>query len=239
MQNLRDQLIMDGLITKPAYIALLEELDHLRESLQEDSKLTNPTLVTNVIDRNGLASYLIQFYQSGQSIDAIANALTTLNGETIKPQQMEDWLNTYKQTNSLYVKPDNKLGSVFDASARYQDLYEQLSTLLDDIKTTHADAYKNKNVTKEQILIDLFKEMRMLTAQADQFVSTQTRAQALRSLIADMVNAIASYNPIVGRDIINLIKVKSSLWDTLLLGGSAMNPPQLPATYTYLEENEE
>lgn len=220
-QDLRDQLTIDGRIGEKSYQLILNDLDYLRTKLIEDNSLATPTIVpTNIIDQHGLASYLIQFYQSGQPLASISNSLSTIAGIAIKVTDIEQWLTTYKENNSLYVKPnENKIGSIFDASSRYQDLYENLTNLLEDIKLAGNEAFKHKSTTKEQVLIELFREMRMLTTEADKFVSTQIRAQSMRTLIADIVNAVSAYNPIVARDLISIIKVKSSLWDALLLGG--------------------
>jgi hypothetical protein len=220
-QDLRDQLTIDERIGEEAYQLILADIDYLEDNLKESNKLDMPNIIpTNVIDQAGLASYLIQFYQAGQTVASMANSLSTLAGMTITPEDIDKWLTTYKETNSLYVKPnENKIGSIFDASSRYQDLYEKLSTLLDDISLVGSEAFKHKSTTKEQVLIELFKEMRQLTETADKFVSTQIRAQSMRTLIADIVNTIGAYNPIVARDLITIIKMKSSLWDALLLGG--------------------
>lgn len=220
-QDLRDQLTIDGRIGENSYQLILNDLDYLKQKLIEDNKLEVPNIIpSNLIDQLGLASYLIQFYQAGQTTASIANSLSTIAGTVIKIDHIEEWLTTYKETNSLYIKPnENKIGSIFDASSRYQDLYENLSGLLDDIKLATDNNFKGKSTTREQILIELFREMRMLTTEADKFVSTQIRAQSMRTLIADIVNTIAAYNPIVARDLISIIKMKSSLWDALLLGG--------------------
>jgi hypothetical protein len=220
-QDLRDQLTLDGKIGENSYQLILNDLDYLRNKLVEDDKLNTPSIIpTNIIDQYGLASYLIQFYQAGQTLASISNSLSTLAGFAISIEDIDNWLTTYKETNSLYIKPnENKIGSIFDASSRYQDLYENLSTLLDDIKLANDNNFKGKSTTREQVLIELFREMRMLTTEADKFVSTQIRAQSMRTLIADIVNTIAAYNPIVARDLITIIKMKSSLWDSLLLGG--------------------
>lgn len=220
-QDLRDQLTIDERIGEKPYQLILEDLDYLESNLKEQNKLEMPNIIpTNIIDQTGLASYLIQFYQSGQTVASMSNSLSILAGMAISPEEIDKWLTTYKETNSLYIKPnENKIGSIFDASSRYQDLYEKLSILLDDIQLASDNAFKHKSTTKEQLLIELFKEMRQLTETADKFVSTQIRAQSMRTLIADIVNTISAYNPIVARDIISLIKLKSSLWDALLLGG--------------------
>jgi hypothetical protein len=221
LTDLRDQLTIDNRIGENAYQLILDDLDYLKQELIADNCLATPNIIpTNVIDQTGLTSYLIQFYQAGQTTDNIANSLSTLAGFVISKNDIENWLTTYKETNSLYVKPnENKIGSIFDASSRYQDLYENLSILLDDIKIANDNNFKGKSTSREQILIELFREMRMLTTEADKFVSTQIRAQSMRTLIADIVNTIAAYNPIVARDLITIIKTKSSLWDALLLGG--------------------
>ena len=220
-QDLRDQLTIDERIGENSYQLILNDLDYLKQKLIEDNKLEIPNIIpSNLVDQLGLASYLIQFYQSGQTISSIANSLSTIAGQTIRTDHIDEWLTTYKETNSLYIKPnENKIGSIFDASSRYQDLYENLSGLFDDIKLANDNNFKGKSTTREQVLIELFREMRMLTTEADKFVSTQIRAQSMRTLIADIVNTIAAYNPIVARDLISIIKLKSSLWDALLLGG--------------------
>jgi hypothetical protein len=220
-QDLRDQLTLDGRIGEEPYQLILNDLEYIKNKLVEDDRLNTPSIIPpNVIDQYGLASYLIQFYQAGQTIISISNSLSTLAGFAISIEDINTWLTTYKETNSLYIKPnENKIGSIFDASSRYQDLYENLSILLDDIKLANDSNFKGKSTTKEQVLIELFREMRMLTTEADKFVSTQIRAQSMRTLIADIVNTIAAYNPIVARDLITIIKMKSSLWDSLLLGG--------------------
>ena len=208
-QDLRDQLTLDGRIGEEPYQLILNDLEYIRNKLVEDDKLNTPSIIPpNVIDQYGLASYLIQFYQAGQTIISISNSLSTLAGFAISIEDINTWLTTYKETNSLYIKPnENKIGSIFDASSRYH------------IKLANDSNFKGKSTTKEQVLIELFREMRMLTTEADKFVSTQIRAQSMRTLIADIVNTIAAYNPIVARDLITIIKMKSSLWDSLLLGG--------------------
>jgi hypothetical protein len=221
LTDLRDQLTIDNKIGENAYQLILDDLDYLKQELVADNYLATPNIIpANVIDQTGLTSYLIQFHQAGQTAENIASSLSTLAGFVISKNDIENWLTTYKETNSLYIKPnENKIGSIFDASSRYQDLYENLSILLDDIKIANDSNFKGKSSSREQILIELFREMRMLTTEADKFVSTQIRAQSMRTLIADIVNTIAAYNPIVARDLITIIKTKSSLWDALLLGG--------------------
>ncbi len=220
-QDLRDQLTIDEKIGENSYQLILNDLEYLRNKLVEDNSLATPNIIpANLIDQLGLASYLIQFYQAGQTISSIANSLSTIAGYAVKTTDIEDWLTSYKENNSLYIKPnENKIGSIFDASSRYQDLYENLTNLLDDIKLAQDNNFKGKSTTKEQVLIELFREMRMLTTEADKFVSTQIRAQSMRTLIGDIVNTISAYNPIIARDIITILKMKSSLWDALLLGG--------------------
>ena len=172
-QDLRDQLTIDERIGENSYQLILNDLDYLKQKLIEDNKLEIPNIIpSNLVDQLGLASYLIQFYQSGQTISSIANSLSTIAGQTIRTDHIDEWLTTYKETNSLYIKPnENKIGSIFDASSRYQDLYENLSGLFDDIKLANDNNFKGKSTTREQVLIELFREMRMLTTEADKFVS--------------------------------------------------------------------
>lgn len=68
-QDLRDQLTIDERIGENSYQLILNDLDYLKQKLIEDNKLEIPNIIpSNLVDQLGLASYLIQFYQSGQTI---------------------------------------------------------------------------------------------------------------------------------------------------------------------------
>ena len=78
-QDLRDQLTIDERIGENSYQLILNDLDYLKQKLIEDNKLEIPNIIpSNLVDQLGLASYLIQFYQSGQTISSIANSLSTI-----------------------------------------------------------------------------------------------------------------------------------------------------------------
>lgn len=201
----------------------VEEFDQLLTSIQslESSINVNKDIFINLlqspIDKYNMGEYTIRYINNGYTYKQIAEILSLNAGIIITEKDVKTWRNTYSSLDRINTRARNT-SNLFDIQDRMQDIYTQLYEHLEVIKETDKKEFLAARTTRQQVILDVLKEVRMLTKDAANILESISHQQQLNEFRKVILESIKEVSPSVAQSIIRKLKQNKALFSTLLPG---------------------
>lgn len=117
------------------------------------------------IEQYGLSAEVISLIENGYSNEDVSIQISKSVGIVITPEEVEQFIYRFNSSNRSTMKSLRK-SSVWNTEAVYEELYQQLTLLIEYVNLMDPDEFLRARVTKPQVLIELFREMRQTAKEA-------------------------------------------------------------------------
>lgn len=202
---------------------LYSELDTLITIL-DDPDISKPldrfTSISNsksIIDRLGLGKHILGLIESGISYEETAEILRENSGKSIKVEDVENWLNEFDKS-SISSKSKVVTNSIWNTKDIYDDLYIQMSDLIQMIRQKDDESFLRSRVTKEQVLIESIRELRQLAKDAESIMSRIEESKKVETFIGFILRDLKGR--ISPAEFMGIVKSWSDYKSTLSMGPS-------------------
>ena len=192
---------------------LLVQLINLNNSL-EISKKTFITLDEHVIDKYCLGEVVLKFVNNNFSYSSISEIISIQAGVIINVKQIKDWVENYSHLASL-EKPQGH-GNLFDIQERMQDIFSELQEHLHLVKQTDKEEFYKARITKQQVLLETYREIRALTKDAASIINSLSHQAQLQEFRKVIIESIKEVSPAVAQSVIRKLKQNKALYSALL-----------------------
>ena len=208
-------LTAEGHLGKPQYDDLLDRVAQMKDVLGTLSTNGNELVVGTVIDNLGLGDRLIALRDAGNNPKQIASILGVQTGQFISGTDIELWLEKYSSL-SLLQDPKGAIGSVFDTKIVMQSIFEQLHEHLQKVQKLKPQDLKNARTTKEQIELEVYKEIRALTKDAAAIIESISNMERYKEFQRLIIESIAEVSPEVKHEIMRRLRDQKALFTSLM-----------------------
>lgn len=192
---------------------LKEELEAIIVSLDSRSN-TTVSLEEHPIDKFGLATFTTQLINSGCNNKTIAELLTSNSSIAITAKEVQRWKDHYSHLSYEKQKKE-KQGNVFDVQSRLQDVYSMVSTHLDTIEASAPEDFWKAKTTKQQVMLDTMKEIRMITADAAKIINMVSHQERLRNFMDIVIETVNKIDPVTANTILQKLHQNKTLMSVL------------------------
>lgn len=192
---------------------LLTNLDILIDGINSNDEVFIP-IKEHIIDRLGLSEVIIKFKNQNYSNKDIADIISVQSSTIISESEVESWLHTYSSLTSL--RRGESYGSLFDIQHRMQDVYIQLQEHIKKIEDEEDKIFSSARTTRHQVLLEVYKEVRMLTKDASQILAAISHQEKLENFKQAVIDNIKTVSPSTAQAIITSLKQNKSLYSSLL-----------------------
>lgn len=201
----------------------IEEFDQLLVSMQnlENSIKVNDDIYINLIqspiDKYAMGEYAIKYINNGYTHKQTAEILSLNAGVIITEKDVKNWRDSYSSLDRINTRARNT-SNLFDIQDRMQDIYTQLYDHLEHIKETGQQEFLAARTTKQQVILETMKEIRMLTKDAANILESISHQQQLNEFRKVILESIKEVSPSVAQSIIRKLKQNKALFSALLPG---------------------
>ena len=201
----------------------IKEFDQLLTSIQnlENSINVNDDIFINLIqspiDKYGMGEYAIKYINNGYTYKQTAEILSLNAGIIITEKDVKTWRDNYSSLDRINTRSKNT-SNLFDIQDRMQDIYTQLYEHLDLIKETEQKEFLAARTTRQQVVLDTMKEIRMLTKDAASILESISHQQQLNEFRKVILESIKEVSPSVAQSIIRKLKQNKALFTALIPG---------------------
>lgn len=213
--QLKDALLKHELYGIQDFDSIVETLTMLKSALETTSDVYIP-LQEHAIDKYGLGEMVIKFRNSNYSLKQIAEIITVQAGVIISEKDVKQWTDTYSTVN-VSKRPVGH-GNLFDIQERMQDVYGQLMDHLETVKQSEKAEFWQAKTTKQQVVLDIYKEIRMITKDASNIIQAISHQEQLQEFRKAVLESIKEISPSVQQAIIRKLKQNRTLYSSLLPG---------------------
>lgn len=197
-----------------------EDVDDLMDSLSiivnslEQNDDCYIALAEHKIDQCGMAANAINLANAGMKIEDISLTLSTISGVGISISELKEW---YKNYSSIkHTRNVKAYGNIFDVQERMQDIYESLVDHLAVIKDTPKEEFFKGKTTREQVILEVIKDVRGITRDAKEILKTINHYQKLQEFRSLVIETIRGIDPSTARIIIEKLQQDKAMFNALL-----------------------
>jgi hypothetical protein len=212
-QNIKDIFIKYELYGREDITDSLESLDVILSSLEENDNYFIP-LNNNKIDKYGMAEQAVKLANKGMSLDNISLALSTYSGVGITIEELKDWYRHY--SGIKHTRTVKSYGNIFNVQERMQEIYESLIDHLHLIENTPKEEFYKGKTTREQVTLEVLRDVRAITKDAKEILKTINHYQKLEEFKAIVIETIRNIDPMAAQTIIRKLEQDKALFNALL-----------------------
>ena len=192
---------------------LLDSLLTIVNSVEKNADLFIP-IEEHKLDKYGMSEYAVRLRNNGMNLAMIANTLSTISGTGITEREVKEWFATY--SNLTYTRKSKAYGNIFDIQERMQEIYANLSAHLEVVKDTDKGEFWKAKTTKQQVTLDIYKEIRFLTKDAKEIIKSINHQEKLNEFKRVVIETIRQIDPGTARTIIEKLEQDKALFNALL-----------------------
>lgn len=193
-KDFKDLLLKEELLGKDEWTSTLERVksifDLVRDEIGEVESLPVVNSNQNVIDSMALGPKVIEMMRDQIPIPIIASTLSAQTGVTITGKQVDRWVLEYNRSTNSNARP-----SVFETSSRLEDIHELIFKHVEYVESLDEDDFKAAKTTKAQVMLEVYKELRMLYKDANQLVASIKQLQSIKEFQESVLEVIQSVSP--------------------------------------------
>ena len=213
-EDLKNLLLKHELYGIPEWDTLLSSLTQLTDSVNIDEDYYI-SLNQSPIDKYDLSDYAVKYINSGMGYKAAAEVLSINAGIVISEREVKEYIETYSVIDRV-KKKKKEVGNIFDIQDRMQDIYSQLLEHLEEIKQTDKEEFLRAKTTRQQVVLDTYKEVRMLTKDASSILESISHQEQLQEFRKVILESIKEVSPAVAQTIIRKLRQNKALFTALL-----------------------
>jgi hypothetical protein len=218
VDSLKNSLTKENQMREP-FVSILEELYGITESLQSPAiaeNLDNYALqISSPVEKYGVGSKVITLAEEGKSSEEISISLA-YSGVTIDKKDISKWLKQYEGL-STSEKIESSRGSIFDTQYQLQEVFERLHSLMESVENKEDNHYYKGKTIKEQVILDVVKEIRQSVKDASQLASTVASMQSVENFQKIVVEEVSKVDPDVAQTIWRRLKEAKSFYNSMNL----------------------
>lgn len=198
----------------------IEDFDSLKETIEviitslEGREALAISLESHPIDKFGLASLATDMINGGIDNKSIAKTLSAKSGIGISSKEVKTWQDTYSHLSYETMKQEKK-GNIFDVQTRLQDLYSMLYDHLEAIKEADPEDFWKAKTSKQQVILDAMKELRMLSGEATKVIGMISHQERLRQFTDIVMETIKETDQATAQIIFSKLKKNKALMNVL------------------------
>lgn len=195
-----------------------QHLDGLIELL-DDPVIAEPLNNFNLnevskIDLLNLGKSVLGLYKTGISTYQIARTCSAQVGQHITKKEVEAWIEDFDQ-RSIAGKQKVVYGSIFDTTDRLEEIYISIMKLNETVKSRDENYYKNAKVVKEQVELEVTRELRQLVSEADKLASKIRMAEDIKRFIGLVLECLKKEAPLVHIRVLKLLREEQAAFRQL------------------------
>lgn len=209
----QETLITQELFGKEEFNELIDDFDFILEGLEGKGDYSI-YLEDHKIDMFGMAENAVKLANAGMSKQEISLTLSTLSGTGITVEEVKDWFANYSTLSQ--VRKAKTYGNIFNVQERMQDIYVELLDHLEEVKNTSKEEFFRGKITREQVVLDIYKEIRTLTKDAKEIIKSINHYQKLKEFQYLVIETIRGVDPSIARVILQKLEQDKALFTALL-----------------------
>lgn len=211
--QLKNAVIKNSLFGVDDFEELQESFDLIVSSLQENEDYFIE-IEQHKIDRFNLGSHAVALANAGESLPNISKTLGIISNCAISPEELKDWFDNY--SNLTYNRKQKNYGNIFNVQERMQQVYEELQDQLELIRSTDKEEFFRGKTTREQVILEVLNNLRVLTKDAKDILKTVDEHQRLEEFKSLVIETIRRVEPSVATLIIEKLTQDQALFKALL-----------------------
>lgn len=192
---------------------LLSSLSTVVTSSIDNEELFIP-IEEHKLDKFGLSEQAVRLANANYSHKKIAEVLTLMSGSDIQEKEVREWFANYSSL-SMIRKPKIH-ANLFDVQERMQDVYMALMDHLEKINNSAPEDFWKAKTTKQQVTLDVYKELRFLTKDAKAIIESIDHQQKLNEFRKMVIDTIRKIDPTTARIIIEKLEQDKAVYAALL-----------------------
>lgn len=188
-KDFKDLLLKEELLGKDEWTDLFSRVrsihDLVRDEIEKVESL--PTIKKqSLVDSLGLGPQVLEMMRSQVPIPTIANVLSAQVAITISSKDIEKWVIEYNKDNGGgSLRP-----SVFETSSRLEDIHELIFRHIEYVESLGEDDFKAAKTTKAQVMLEVYKELRMLYKDANQLMASIKQMNSIQEFQQSVLEVI-------------------------------------------------
>lgn len=211
--QLKTAVIKNSLFGVQDFEELQESFDLIVSSLQENEDYFIE-IEQHKIDRFNLGPHAIALANAGQSLHNICKTLGIISNCAISPEELKDWFDNY--SNLTYSRKQKNYGNIFNVQERMQQVYQELQDQLELIRSTDKEEFFRGKTTREQVILEVLNNLRVLTKDAKDILKTVDEHQRLEEFKSLVIETIRKVEPSIATAIIEKLTQDQTLFKALL-----------------------
>lgn len=196
---------------------LLNSLNTLCIAMNESEDFYIP-LAEHKVDKFGLGEMAVRFANSGQSCREVAETISVASGVAITEAEMKEWFENYSNLRTAKTKKSH--GNIFDIQERMQEVYGRLMDHIEEVEKANKQDFANAKTTKQQVILDIYKEIRHLSKDATDVIKSINHHQKLEQFKMLVIETIRKIDPATATIILQQLEKEKALFDAILPPGS-------------------
>lgn len=157
-------------------VAIVESVPIVYKQSRIDTMVLGPTILDMIRDQI--------------PIPIIATAISAQTGIDISSKEIDQWVVEYNKSHNKTSRP-----SVFETSSRLEDIHDLIHKHMDYIKGLDEDDFKSAKTTKAQVMLEVYKELRMLYKDANQLVASVKQLESIKEFKDSVLEVIQDVSP--------------------------------------------
>jgi len=211
--KLKEAIVNTGVFGIKEFSDLEESFALIIGSLQENEDYYIK-IEEHKIDRFGLSEHAVKFANSGVSLKDTAQSLSIISGQGITIDELKYWYDNY--SNIMHTRKVKNYGNIFNVQERMQIIFEQLQDHLEEIRSTNKEEFFKGKTTREQVILEVLKDIRTLTRDAKEILKTVNQQQKLDEFKYLVIDTIRTIDPNTAQVIIQKLEQDKALFNALL-----------------------
>lgn len=211
--QLKTAVIKNSLFGVQDFEELQESFDLIVSSLQENEDYFIE-IEQHKIDRFNLGPHAIALANAGESLHSISKTLGIISNCAVSPEELKDWFDNY--SNLTYSRKQKNYGNIFNVQERMQQVYQELQDQLELIRSTDKEEFFRGKTTREQVILEVLNNLRVLTKDAKDILKTVDEHQRLEEFKSLVIETIRKVDPIIATSIIEKLTQDQTLFKALL-----------------------
>lgn len=192
-QDFKDLLLANELLGKKEWEDIYERIQSIFDLLLDEiSTVESLPVITkqSKIDSLALGPSILTMVRDQIPIPIIATALSNQIGVEISSKEVDQWVILYNKDHNKNSRP-----SVFETSSRLEDVHDLIHKHISYVEALDEDDFRAAKTTKAQVMLEVYKELRMLYKDANQLVASVKQLESIKEFQDLVLSVIKDASP--------------------------------------------
>lgn len=192
-KDFRDLILINELAGKIEWDEISLRINSILDLLLDEVASTESLPIVykqSRIDSLNLGQTILDMVRDQVPIPIIATAISAQIGMDISSKEVDQWIISYNKSHNKAARP-----SVFETSSRLEDIHDLIHKHMEYIKGLDEDDFKSAKTTKAQVMLEVYKELRMLYKDANQLVASVKQLESIKEFKDSVLEVIQDVSP--------------------------------------------